>query len=114
MPTSSPSGHDYGISRIQVEVDSSVLQHALQSSTMDLATCGMMIKDTRFMLREHFVCSGIISIPRSCNSVAHDLAKLAMSWDLGDLYVWAHPLPEFINTLVARDLVKPVFPMEMP
>jgi len=46
---------DYGISRIQVEVDSSVLQHALQSFTMDLATCGMMISDTRFMLREHFV-----------------------------------------------------------
>jgi hypothetical protein len=35
---------DYGISRIQVEVDSSVLQHALQSSTMDLATFGMMIR----------------------------------------------------------------------
>ena len=76
---------------------------------MDLVTCGMMISDTRFMLRKHFVQSGLISIP-SCN----DLAKLAMSWDPGELYVWAHPLPEFVNTLVARDLVEPVFPMKRP
>ena len=26
----------------------------------------------------------------------------------------AHPLPEFVNTLVARDLVEPVFPIERP
>jgi ribonuclease HI len=81
---------DYGISRIQVEVDSSVLQHALQSSTMDLATREMMIKDTRFMLQEHFVCSGIISIPGSCNSVAHDLAKFAMSWTDQVTYMFGH------------------------
>ena len=53
---------------------------------MDLATCGMMIRDTPFMPREHFVCSGIISVPIGCNSVAHDLAKFAMSWDTSELY----------------------------
>ena len=66
---------DIGISRIQVEVDSSVLKHALQSHFMDLATCGMMIRDTRFLLREHFDCNDIFSVPRACNSVAHELAK---------------------------------------
>jgi hypothetical protein len=73
---------DLGISRIQVEVDSSVLQHALQSTSMDLAPCGMMIRDIRFLLREHFVCSDIISVARACNSVAHELAKYARSWDV--------------------------------
>jgi hypothetical protein len=52
---------------------------------MDLATCGMMIS-TRFMLREHSVCSGIIFVPRACNSIAHDLTKFAMSWDPSELY----------------------------
>ena len=78
---------DYGISRIQLEVDSSVLKQALLSPTMDLASCGMMIMDTRFLLREHFVCSGISSIPRACNSMSHELAKVAMCWDPSDLHV---------------------------
>jgi hypothetical protein len=50
---------DIGISRIQVEVDSVVLKHALQSHSMDLATCGMMIRDTCFLLRKHFDCNDI-------------------------------------------------------
>ena len=102
---------DHGISRIQLEVDSSVLKQALLSPSMDLASCGMMIMDTRFSLREHFVCSGISSIPRACNSVSHELAKVAMCWDSGDLHVWANRLPEFVKTLVAHDLVEPVFPI---
>ena len=105
---------DYGISHVQVEVDSTALQQALQSSSMDLATCGMLLSDTRSLLCEQFVYSKIISIPRACNGLAHNLAKLAMSWDPGDLYVWAYLLPEFVNTQVARNLVQPVFPMKRP
>jgi ribonuclease HI len=44
---------DQGISRVQVEVDSTVLQQALQTSSMDLATCGMLLRDTRALLNEH-------------------------------------------------------------
>ena len=92
---------DYGISHVQVEVDSTALQQALQSSSMDLATCGMLLSDTRSLLCEHFVCSKILSIPRACNGLAHNLAKLAMSWDLSNCHVWASPLPEFVKTLIA-------------
>jgi hypothetical protein len=35
---------NYGISRIQLETESSVLKQALLSSSMDLAACGMLIK----------------------------------------------------------------------
>jgi hypothetical protein len=66
------------------------------------------------LLREHFVCSGISSIPRACNSVSYELAKVAMCWDPGDLYVWANPLLEFVKTLVALDLVEAVFPISRP
>lgn len=72
---------DQGISHVQVEVDSTVLQQALQSSSMDLVTCGMLIRDACSMLNEHFVCSNVLSVPRACNGLAHNLAKLALSWD---------------------------------
>jgi hypothetical protein len=54
------------------------------------------------------------SVARACNSVAHELAKFARSWDQGDLHVLVHPLPEFVQTLVARDLVKPMSLIERP
>jgi ribonuclease HI len=44
------SGTKYGISRVQIEVDSSVLKQAISSSSMDLAACGMLIGDIRPVL----------------------------------------------------------------
>jgi hypothetical protein len=37
---------------------------------------------------------------------AHELAHMGLSWDLGQFHVWVVPLPEFVNTLMARDLAK--------
>jgi len=105
---------DYGISHVQVEVDSTALQQALQSSSMDLVTCGMLLIDTRSLLCEHFVCGKILSIPRACNGLAHNLAKLAMCWDPGNYHVWASPLPEFVKSLIAHDGVEPMFLMTGP
>ena len=73
---------------------------------MDLATCSMLIRDARSMLNEHFICSKILSVPRTYNGLAHNLAKLAMSWDPGDSHVWASPLPEFVMSLIARDNIE--------
>ena len=61
----------------------------------------MMIMDTRFLLREHFICSDISSVPRAFNAVAHELAKYAMCGDPSELHVWANLSPEFIKTLWA-------------
>lgn len=44
------SATDYGISLVQLEVDSSVLKQALLSSSMDFATCGMLLPDVRDLL----------------------------------------------------------------
>lgn len=96
---------DHGISQIQIETDSIVLKQALQSSSMDFATCGMLIGDTRDLLDENFVCTDILSVPRVCNSVAHNLAKVGLCWDPGVHHVWADPLPEFVKNFVARYVV---------
>jgi len=40
----------------------------------------------------------IVNVPQSYNSSAHEIAKLAFSWDLGQSNVWHDPLPEFVNT----------------
>uniref|UniRef100_A0A0E0QH38 Uncharacterized protein n=1 Tax=Oryza rufipogon TaxID=4529 RepID=A0A0E0QH38_ORYRU len=44
----------------------------------------------------------------SCNRCAHDIARLSVSWDLGQMSVWADPLPEYVNVLVARDRIGPM------
>ena len=97
-----------------MEVDSIALQQALQSSSMDLATCGMLLSDTRSLLCEHFVCSKILSIPRACNGLAHNLAKLAMSWDPSNCHIWASPLLELVRNLIACDGVELMFSMTGP
>jgi hypothetical protein len=73
------SATDLGISHIQIEVDSSVLKQAITSSAMDLAACGMLISGIRELLRDHFVSDDVLLIPRNCNAVAHNQARLGMS-----------------------------------
>jgi hypothetical protein len=37
---------------------------------------------------------------------AHELARLALSWDLGQSFVWVDPPPNLVSELVARNLAK--------
>ena len=74
------SATDLGISRIQLEMDSWVLKQALLSSSMDLAVSGMLIRDTRDLLRSSSVCNDVRLVSRVCNSVAHELDRMGMSW----------------------------------
>ena len=92
-----------GISRIELETDCSQLQDAILSQRRDLAPGGVLFRSIRELLQDRFVCNKVIAIPRSCNSSAHEIAKLALSWDLGQSNVWNDPLPDFVCTHVARD-----------
>ena len=78
------SSIDFGIFRIQLEMDSSVLKKALLSSSMDLAASGMLIRDTRELLHGHFICNDVMPVPQVCNSVAHELARMGMSCNAGE------------------------------
>jgi ribonuclease HI len=70
-----------GISRIKLETDCSQLQDAIMSQSRDLAPGGVLFRSIRELLQDRFICNKIIAIPCSCNSSAHKIAKLALSWD---------------------------------
>jgi len=48
----------------------------------------------------------VYNVPRSCNSSAHELASMGMSWDPGQSWIWTDPLPKFVNVFVAHDLAE--------
>ena len=81
---------------------------------MDLAACGMLISDIRGLLRDHFVFGDVLLITRNCNAVAHNLARLGMSWDPGTSCVWTNHLPEFVRCLVSREFVETMSSIPRP
>jgi hypothetical protein len=83
-----------GISRIELETDSSLLREALATISRDLAPQGVLFKGIREILADHFRCEFIRNIPCSCNSVAHEIARLGMSWDPGQSTVYGWTLSQ--------------------
>jgi hypothetical protein len=73
----------FGISHVMIETDSSQLKDVITSSSRDLAIGGGLFADIRSLLHDSFNCINVCKIPRSCNSSAHELASLDMSWDPG-------------------------------
>jgi hypothetical protein len=69
----------YGISRIVVETDSSLLRAGLITDSRDLAPEGILLRGIRELLADQFRCVCIRNVPRSCNGVAHEIAKLCMN-----------------------------------
>jgi len=80
----------------------------LTSNGLDRALCGMLVCDIRDLIAYHFICSGFSLVPRSNNSVAHELANLGLSWDPGHFQLWDGPLPDCVNFRVTHDLAKSV------
>jgi hypothetical protein len=62
----------HGISRIQLETDSSQLLETITSECRDSALSGVLFKGIRELLHDQFVYSKIVNIPRSCNLFAHE------------------------------------------
>jgi hypothetical protein len=94
------------ISSTIVETDSALLREGLITDSHDFAREGVLLRGIRELLADQFSCVCIRSVPRSCNVVAHEVAKLSMNWDPGQSDVWLDPLPKFVNSLVARDLAE--------
>ena len=108
------SAQQVGISWIELEMDCSQLRDAITSQARDMAPNGVLFRSIRELLFDHFNCNKILLSPRSCNSSAHEIAKIALSWDPDQFLVWDDPLPEFVNNLAARDFVESTFVNDRP
>jgi hypothetical protein len=66
----------------------------------------LIFQDIHRVIRDHFLCFECLHVPRLCNSFAHEIAALDMCWDVGMSEVCEYPVPNFVQNLVARDLVE--------
>jgi hypothetical protein len=68
-----------------METDLSLSREALITNFEDLALEGVLFKGIRELLADHFICNRIRNVPRSCNSVVHEITRLGMSWTWGNV-----------------------------
>jgi len=99
---------DQRMSHFILESDSTVLVRALQSNDYDFSAAGVLIRETKFLISMNFVHVDVVHAPRSCNSCAYELARVGLSWDPDQSYVWTDPLPEFVIFWVTWDSNEPV------
>ena len=58
-------------------------------------------------LHEHFICSKFSLVPHSLNSSVHELARLELRWDSGQVQVWDGLLPNnLVNVSVTREFAE--------
>ena len=93
-----------GMQHIILETDSATLVKALQSSEHDLAPGGVLFREAKFILDTMFSSWSVVFVNLSCNSVAHDLARFGRDRDPDHPFLWMHPLPDFVNDLLVRDI----------
>jgi hypothetical protein len=95
-----------GIAHVVIETDSSQLRDGLISSELDLSVAGGLFQEIRTSAYEDFLSLSVTKIHRSCNSLAHELADMGQSCDLGQYHHWIDPLPDFVIRLNTRDLAE--------
>lgn len=67
-----------GMTCIQLETDSIALVTALKTCSYDQAPGGVFFKEARDLIRENFIKVDILFTPRSCNSVAYEMARYSL------------------------------------
>ncbi|OEL30512.1 hypothetical protein BAE44_0008469 [Dichanthelium oligosanthes] len=78
-----------GSSHIQLESDSMILLTALTSNTYDQSVGRGLFREAREEIRQNFVNLEVNFAQRSCNLCAHELAPVALTWDLGHLSTYS-------------------------
>uniref|UniRef100_A0A0D9W9C2 Terpene synthase metal-binding domain-containing protein n=1 Tax=Leersia perrieri TaxID=77586 RepID=A0A0D9W9C2_9ORYZ len=84
-----------GITKITIETDSATLVSALRSQEYDQSPGGAIFVELKLLLQLEFAEVATVHKPRSCNSVAHELAQVGVSMERGQSSVWTDPFPNF-------------------
>ena len=88
-----------GCSRVQLEMDTSILKNGITSMEYDLAPLGGHFKEIKALMCNAFEDINVSVCKRSCNIVAHNLAaRVALLGD-SNQEIWIADLPQFVIDL---------------
>jgi len=79
-----------GMQHVMVETDSQTLVKALQTDEFDRAQGGVLFREAKFLMATMFSSASVVHVHRSCNSVAHELARAAIGSRNGGLHRLHH------------------------
>jgi len=91
------------INHVILETDAAQVAYALNSRTYKLDYSSTFVKDCHHLIKE-FSSVKFMHAKRSCNKVAHELAKVAMSKDR--IKVWVNGGPCEIMAFVMAEKLK--------
>jgi ribonuclease HI len=96
----------WGMTSIIVESDSLNLVRAMSSTDFDRAYEGVVYRDLRLYMNLTFNSFEFSHVPRTCNSLAHNLAAYgATRQDIR--FLWPESLPNDVRVLVASTSAEP-------
>uniref|UniRef100_A0A8I6WVG6 RNase H type-1 domain-containing protein n=1 Tax=Hordeum vulgare subsp. vulgare TaxID=112509 RepID=A0A8I6WVG6_HORVV len=96
---------EYGMQRVQIEIDAQMLVKAISSADLDLSPNDVMLREIKVQVFLHFNSFSMSYCPRTCNKVAHALASFGAKVVVESQVVWPGRVPTSARDLVANDLV---------
>ena len=81
---------EIGLNKGVLEGDSLILMNALKTNSHSLAQFGHIIKDIQFLTSQFSIIS-FSHVKRHCNTIAHSIARRALSFS--SLQVWMEDVP---------------------
>ena len=81
---------EIGLNKGVLEGDSLILMNALKTNSHNLAQFGHIIKDIQFLASQFSIIS-FSHVKRHCNTIAHSIARWALSFS--SLQVWMEDVP---------------------
>ena len=88
-----------------LESDSQKLVYTLKRGDVDLSDIGVLFREARSLCVVAFESYDFMHCKRSCNAVAHALAKYGFGSAESSL-VWGELMPSFVLDLVASDVAE--------
>ena len=89
------------------ETDAANLVKAMQTTEYDLAPEGVLYRDLKSFIRLNFLSASFCFAPRTCNKIAHELARWGVN-QTQDRLLWPGGVTTFVNVLVASESAEPI------
>jgi ribonuclease HI len=95
---------EWGMTKVTIETDAQLLQHAITGNTYDLAPNGVLFREIKAFSRLNFSSFSLLYCSRECNKIADFLADYGSKMVNVPQAVWPGHAPTFVHDLVSSDL----------